>query len=64
MAVNQGQIIPEEVVLEDMEDPEAEDMEDPEVEVQEMIEEVEKDKGIKMGKIATADVVDGNSCKT
>jgi hypothetical protein len=35
------------------------------VEIQEMIEvEVEKDSTIKAAKIATADVVDGNNCKT
>jgi hypothetical protein len=58
MEVNQDLTIPEVDVREDMED-------QTEVEIQEMIEaEVEKDSTIKAAKIATADVVDGNNCKT
>ena len=58
MEVNQDLTIPEVDVLEDTED-------QTEVEIQEMIEvEVEEDLTIEGAKIATADVVDGNSCKT
>ncbi len=57
MEVNQDLTIPEEDVLEDMED-------QTEVEIQEMIEVVKKDSMIKVVKIATVDVVDGNNCKT
>ncbi len=57
MEVNQDLTIPEEDVLEDMED-------QTEAEIQEMIEAVEKDSMIKAEKIATVDVVDGNNCKT
>jgi len=35
-----------------------------EVEIQEMTEEVEKDTMTKTTEIVTADVVDGNNCKT
>ena len=35
-----------------------------EVEIQEMTEAAEKDTLIKAAEIATADVVDGNNCKT
>jgi hypothetical protein len=45
-----------------MEDLAAADMVDPEVEVQETIEVVEKEMTIKVVKIATVDVVDGNEC--
>ena len=58
MEVNKDLTIPKVDVREDMED-------QTKVEIQEMIEvEVEKDLTIKAAKIATADVVDGNSCKT
>jgi hypothetical protein len=57
MEVNQDLTIPEEAVLEDMED-------QTEAEIQEMIEAVEKGTAIKAVKTATADVVDGNNCKT
>ena len=57
MEVNQDLTIPEEDVLEDMED-------QTEAEIQEMIEAVEKDPMTKAVKTATADVVDGNNCKT
>ncbi len=55
MVVNQGLTIPEEDVLNSMED---------QTEIQEMIEVVEKDTMIEAVKIATADVVDGSNCKT
>jgi len=57
MEVNQDLTIPEEDVLEDTED-------QTEAEIQEMIEAVKKDSMIEVVKIATADVVDGNNCKT
>ena len=58
MEDNQGQTIPEEDVLEDMEDHVV-------VAIQEMIEVVvEKDTAIKAVKIATAVAADGNNCKT
>ena len=58
MEVNQGLTILEEGVQEDMEDQTEEG-------TREMIEAaVEKDTTIKIVKIATVDVVDGNSCKT
>ena len=58
MEDNQGLTIPEEDVLEDMED-------HPEVEIQEMTEvAVEKDTATEAVKIATAVAADGNYCKT
>ncbi len=58
MEDNQGQTTLEEDVLEDMED-------QTEVGTQEMIEvAVEEETTIKAVEIATADVVDGNICKT
>jgi len=63
MEVNLDQTIPEEGVLEDMEDQE-EVIAGAEVEIQEMIKVEEKDMVIKIEKIATADVADGKNCKT
>jgi hypothetical protein len=57
MAVNQDLTILEEDVLEDMEDR-------IEVETPEMTEAGKSDTGIRITKIATADVVDGKYCKT
>lgn len=56
MEVNQDLTIPEVDVLEDTED---------QTEIQEMTEvEVKDDLTIEVTKIATADAVNGNSCKT
>ena len=57
MAANQDPIILEEGVQEDMED-------QTEIEIPEMTEVEERDMEIMIIKIATADVVDGNHCKT
>ncbi len=55
MEVNQDLTIPEEDVLNSMED---------QIEIQEMIEAVEKDTMTRAVKIVTAAVADGNNCKT